>query len=356
MKILFLVPYPIGAAPSQRFRFEQYFQFLDQAGIQYDIQSFLDQKTWSILYLPGHYTHKIFGILGGFLRRWKKMFGLSQYDYVFIHREAAPLGPPIFEWWVAKAGKKKIIYDFDDAIWLENVSESNRLFSGLKWYDKVHQIIRWSYKISCGNDFLADFARSINPSAYAVVNPTTIDMHHWHNREKDQNTAEIVIGWTGSHSTIPYLNDLVPVLKKLNEKYQYTFQVISNRKPDWDLPNLRFLPWSKDSEIDDLMQLNVGVMPMPDDQWTRGKCGFKALQYMSLGIPAVVSPVAVNKKIVDQGLNGFLCQTEQEWYEALEQLIQDQSVRIKMGQASKNKILSHYSVASNRANFLNLFS
>lgn len=353
MKILFIVPYPIASAPSQRFRFEQYFEALKKEGIQYEVQSFIDEATWDILYKKGFVLKKIFGILKGFLRRKLLFFKLRQYHRVFIHREAAPIGPPIFELMLAKVFRKKIIYDFDDAIWLENVSESNKIVSKLKWYSKVSSIIKWSEKISCGNDFLCGYAKMYNKNV--VLNPTTIDMFNLHNETKNQNSDKFVIGWTGTHSTIKYLEPIVPVIEQLEKQFDFDFLVISNRKPDWNLKSLKYLDWQKETEVADLLKMNIGLMPIPDDDWAKGKCGFKALQYMSLGIPALVSPVAVNKEIVDNGINGYWCNSNEEWKTAITTLIQDADLRVKMGVAAKEKIKNHYSVESNTVNFLNLF-
>ncbi|UOQ76187.1 hypothetical protein MUN84_16530 [Hymenobacter sp. 5516J-16] len=184
MQILFLVPYPTGKAPSQRFRFEQYFDFLTAAGYRYRVAPFISEATWAILYKPGHQLQKVAGILGGFLRRFGLLFVVPKYDYVFIHREASPIGPPVFEWVIAKLLGKKIIYDFDDAIWIPNTSEANKIVAGVKWHHKVGSICRWAYKVSCGNAYLRDYARQFNPNA--VVNPTTIDTEHLHNQVRDQ--------------------------------------------------------------------------------------------------------------------------------------------------------------------------
>jgi glycosyltransferase involved in cell wall biosynthesis len=355
MKILFVVPYPEGAAPSQRFRFEQYFSALREKGIAFSVHSFLDEKTWAILYKPGHGRQKAVGILKGFIRRVLLLFRVPGYDYVFIHREASPVGPPFFEWMASRVLRKRIIYDFDDAIWLPNTSESNKIAAGLKWHQKVGNICRWAYKVSCGNTYLQNFALQHNPNAF--VNPTTIDTEHLHNQVKNQEGLGVpVIGWTGTHSTLRYLDPLVPVLQKLEAKHKFEFRVISNQPPDFSLCSLVYQPWQKSTEILDLLHFQVGVMPLEDDQWAKGKCAFKALQYMALGIPALVSPVGMNTEVVDHGLNGYLCQDQEEWYNYLERLIQEKELRISLGKAAREKVVQTYSVLANRENFLSLFS
>ncbi len=354
MKILFLVPYPIGEAPSQRFRFEQYFGMMRDQGIAFDVSPFLDNESWNVLYAKGKLAAKFFGILRGFFRRIKDVLLSRDYDYVFIHREAAPLGPPVFEWLIAKLFSKKIIYDFDDAIWLPNVSESNQLFSKIKWYHKVSSICRWSHLISCGNDFLKDYALQFNNKV--VVNPTIVNTENHYNKIKEHKRGKTIIGWTGTHSTIQYLNDLLPVLKKLEEENDVEIRIISNAPPNLPLKSLKYIPWKKSSEIEDLLSFDIGIMPLPDDEWAKGKCGFKLIQYLSLGIPAVSSPVGVNGKIIDDGVSGFLCNTHDEWLKALQDLISDPEKRKRFGEKGRQRIISHFSAIANSPLFLRTFA
>jgi glycosyltransferase involved in cell wall biosynthesis len=353
MKILFIVPYPTDKAPSQRFRFEQYYQLLNEKGIEYDIKPFLSNEIWDILYLPGRFAKKALGILGGLFKRFFLLFKLKEYDYIFIHREATPIGPSFFEYFASRWLKKKIVYDFDDAIWIPNYSEANSFFSFLKGYGNVHKICSYAYKISCGNEFLCDYAKQFNTNV--VYNPTTIDTNNYHNRVKDQTGDEFVIGWTGSHSTIRYIGEIIPVLAKLEKKYAFTFRVISDLKPEFELNSLEYVKWKKESEIEDLLGFNIGIMPLVNDKWANGKCGFKALQYMSLGIPALVSPVGVNSRIVDHGLNGFICDTPEEWETAIETLLLNRETLGEMSKQTRKKIIDHYSVKSNSDNFIELF-
>ena len=356
MRILFLVPYPLGRAPSQRFRFEQYLDALLAAGHTYHLAPFISVATWNILYQPGRAGAKALGILSGFVRRLALLFRVPRYDFVFVHREAAPVGPPVFEWIISKVLVKKIIYDFDDAIWLANTSEANKIAAGVKWHHKVSNICRWAYKNSCGNTYLADYARQFNPCA--VINPTTIDTVHLHNQVRDQAApGRLVIGWTGTHSTLKYLDQVVPVLAKLeDEGLEFEFRVISNQSPVLPLRSLVFLPWCKDTEIADLLGFHVGLMPLEDDLWAQGKCAFKALQYMALGIPALVSPVGMNTEVVQHGQNGYVCCTSADWETGLRQLLADPTLRQRLGQAAHATVEARYSVAANMPNFLGLFA
>ena len=354
MKIAFLVPYPAGEAPSQRFRFEQYFDLLEQKNIAYQVYSFLDQKTWEILYKPGHALSKITGIVLGFMRRFLLLFQLSSVDFVFIHREITPIGPPIFEWIIAKILRKKIIYDFDDAIWIPNTSANNMVVAGIKWHAKVGNICAWAHKVSVGNAFLRNYALQFNEEVY--YNPTTIDTVNLHCQLSNHDIEKPVIGWTGSHSTMVYLADIVPVIAELSQEFDFDFVVISNKAPDFKLENLKFIPWCKATEIRDLATLNIGIMPLTNDAWANGKCGFKALQYMALGIPALVSPVGVNEEIVSNDFNGFVCSSPSDWKNALESLLLSAANRKRLGVNARQFIEEKYSVLSNENNFLSLFT
>lgn len=377
MKIVFLAPYPVDEAPSQRFRFEQYDTLLLQRGFKTTFQSFLSRATWKLFYGSGNVSKKAFALLIGFLKRFLSLLLVPTFDYVFIHREVTPIGPPIFEWVIAKVFRKKIIYDFDDAIWLTDKTNESGLEKIIRWRSKVASICKWSYKVSCGNEYLAAYARQYNSNV--VVNPTTIDTERVHliNPLPDpvpaclpvrqaspkhhgipaQGRDEVVIGWTGSHSTLKYLESIESVLQTVEHEFPHvSFLVIADRKPDLKLTRLIFIPWNKETEASDLLKIDIGIMPLPDDEWTKGKCGFKALQYMAMEIPCVVSPVGVNTSIIEHGVNGFLAASEKEWADYLRTLISDAEVRKSLGKAGRKKVIAQYSVKSNTENFLRLFS
>jgi len=282
---------------------------------------------------------------------------MRHFDIIFIHREASPFGPPLFEWLFMKASGKYSIFDFDDAIWIPNASETNWMTKYLKRFKNTNNCCRWASTVSAGNKFLADYARGFNENV--VVNPTTIDTKKWTLTNKqaivDNNNSQLRIGWTGSHSTVQYLDELFPVLVELEKKISFQFHVICDVPPKFQLRSMKFIKWSKQSEIDDLLKLDVGVMPLPDNVWTRGKCGFKALQYMALGIPAVVSNVGVNSEIVDHEVNGCICKNSDDWLLYLSKLMTDKEYLMRLSNHTREKIISNYSLQSNKENFLKLF-
>lgn len=348
--ILFITPYPKGEAPSQRFRFEQYLSTLEN---KYDIKqrSFWNKKSWDSLYQKSNFFIKFFNFLTAFIYRFFLLFKLYKFDYIFIHREATPIGPPFIEFTIAKILQKKIIYDFDDAIWIHNVSDKNKAVKYLKSNWKVKFICKWSYKVVCGNNYLSTYAKQFNDNV--VVIPTTIDFNYHKNIEK--NDSLLTIGWTGTHSTLKHLDFLIPTIKRLENDFEFKFLVISDKKPTYSLKSLEFIAWNKTSEIEDLNRINIGVMPLYDSKWEKGKCGFKGLQYMSLGVPTVMSPIGVNTEIINDKKNGFLAKEEDEWYIILSELLVNPELRKNIGQAGKLTIKHRYSVAVNTPKYLNLF-
>jgi len=343
-KILFLTPYPSGTAGSQRFRFEQYFDALKANGYVIANQSFLDTATWDILYLPGNTIKKIWGVVKGFLRRVLMLIRSFNYDYIFIHREASPIGPPIFEWILCKVLNKNVIYDYDDAIWKENTTNSNRIASFVKWSHKVASISKWSTKVSVGNAFLADYAKQFNKQV--VINPTTIDTIN-HHVPKQHDDEKVVIGWTGTHSTLQYLEPIADILNEIIDSRNIELLIIANQEPKSAIKKFTF--------IDDLNMISIGLMPLKDDEWAKGKCGFKALQFMALEKPVLVSPVGVNGAIVENGVSGYHCTNAQEWKQGLLELIDDIALRKKMGINGRKKVENEFSVKCNTENFLSLF-
>ncbi len=354
MRILFLAPYPVNESPSQRYRFEHYLSFLKAQGLQYDYKPFLSLAAWKIIFKPGNFFKKSTAILWGFCKRFFQLFSIPRYDFIFIHREATPVGPPFFEWIYAKVFRKKIIYDFDDAIWIPFTSENNKKGSSLKNFGKVAKICRWAYKISAGNEYLASFSRQYNSNV--IIVPTVVDTEEVHNRLQNQDTDSISIGWTGTHSTLKYLDIILPVLQELQDKYSFAFIVIADKDPELPLKKYKFIKWTKENEAADLLSFHIGLMPLYDDEISKGKCGFKAIQYMSLGIPAVVSPVGVNTIIVDEGISGFIAASSAEWKQKLELLLTNTALRTSLGTAARKKIEKDYSVVATRQLFLNLFA
>jgi glycosyltransferase involved in cell wall biosynthesis len=353
-RIAFLVQLPKNVSPGQRFRFEQIEPILEQHNYKVDTFPFINEKTYKVFYQKGFFLRKFLGFLQGFVNRFFFLFVSGRYDFIFLQREAMPVGPPVFEWLMAKVLRKKIVYDFDDAIWLPEKNNGG-LFRFIKCFWKIKYICKWSCKISVGNEYLSDYAKKYNKNV--IVIPTCVNTVSRYNVLKEhQDTNKVVIGWTGSHSTLKYLNPVYRVLLKLEKEKNFDFLVICDRPPEFSFKSLKFKRWDPELEIQDLASFDIGIMPLTNDQWSEGKCGFKLIQNLSLGIPAVTSPVGVNKKIIEYGVNGFLCATDVEWETALKKLLDDVELRKQMGLAGRKKIEIQYSIQSQKEKFLGLFS
>jgi glycosyltransferase involved in cell wall biosynthesis len=257
------------------------------------------------------------------------------------------------EWIIRHVLKIPFIYDFDDAIWMpDTVNTQSTLLKFTKYPEKVGHICRWSYKVSCGNSFLADFAKQHNPSVSII--PTTIDTQNYHIPVHPDHTP-LIIGWTGSHSTLPYLEELIPVLKNLRNRFDFVLKVICNKQPGFKFPGLVYINWSKQSEIAELNAMDIGIMPLPDTDWSKGKCGFKILQYMALEKPAVASAVGVNTEIIQHAQNGLLCYRQSDWSHNLELLLTDKGLRNKLGKNGRVTVEHHYSKSAIATSFMSLF-
>jgi glycosyltransferase involved in cell wall biosynthesis len=350
-------PYPKGEVAAQRFRIEQYIPYL-QKHFDIKIRSFWSIKTWKILYKKGYFFQKFFGLSTGYTKRILWLVPAMRADYIYILREATPIGPPFIEWILAKVMHKKIIYDFDDAIWLPNQSEVNRgMVKHLKYHSKVDKICSWAYKVSVGNNFLAEYASRFNNNV--VIIPTTIDTENLHNPDiypKTKNTLPI-IGWTGTHSTLRQLDILRPVLDELIREIPFEFHIICDEFPKETRDYIRHIHWNKGSEIEDLLQFDIGVMPLYNNEWEKGKCGFKLLQYMALEIPSIASDVGVNSEIINHPDLGMLIYHNYpgEWNLAFRQLLSDSKLRKEMGMNARKRVIEKYSVLANKDKVLGLF-
>lgn len=351
-KILIVCPYPEGKAPSQRFRFEQYLPYMRANGLEVVVKSFWNAKQWPAIYGGSSIGYRVLSTVMAFVKRFFLLFTLPQYDTIFIHREATPIGPPWWEWCAAKVFRKRLIYDFDDAVWLPNSSKANeKLVGRFKNHGKTGKIVGWCEVVFAGNSFLADYALQFCDNVLIV--PTTIDLN-LHNSETPTakgDDAQITIGWTGTHSTLKQLEPLFPLLEMVHRQHPFRFLLIADIPPEIMPDFVEFRKWKKETEIEDLLEMDIGIMPLYDTAWERGKCGFKALQYMALEIPAVVSAVGVNTEIVEDRVNGFVCEPISDtdtdhypkWERGLVELLKSEELRVQLGENGKRRVEAKYS-------------
>lgn len=355
-RILFVASHRPDRSPAQRFRFEQYLDFLKGNGYDYHFSYLITEQDDKVFYAPGNMMSKFSIFLKSYFRRLKDVIDAGDYDIIFVQREAFMTGSYFFEKMFARS-KAKLVFDFDDAIWNHDVSEANRRFGWLKNPSKTGKIIGLSDLVIAGNQYLADYALRFNKNV--IIIPTTIDTDEYTPLPKQRaSTDPVVIGWSGSITTIRHFELAIPFLRELKNKYgdRVAFKVIGDGSYKNDELGITGLPWKKEDELKQLCTFDIGIMPIPDDDWSKGKCGLKGLQYMALEIATVMSPVGVNTAIISDGSNGFLASATQEWVEKISGLIDDESLRLRLGRQARQTVIDHYSVKSQQPVYLNAFN
>ena len=343
VRVLALSPIPEEGAGC-RFRIAQYIPYLREAGFDVTISSFYTPEFFRLVYKPGNYVRKALSFLRLAARRCRELNDLDSYDLVFLYREAIPLGPPLIERAIARRGKP-IVLDFDDAIFMSNVSEANRAIGFLKNPGRVAELIGKSTRVVVGNEFLASYARRY--SDQVTVIPTAVDTDRFVPRLEApvQAGRELVVGWIGSPTTFPYLQALAGVLAEVAGQHRFRLKVSGAGQPV-HFPGVTVdeEPWSMANEVNLFNTCDIGVYPLTDDDWSRGKCGFKAIQCMACGVPVVAAAVGVNREIITDGVDSFLASTPREWAEKLGRLLSDPELRARMAAAGRLTIEKRYSL------------
>ncbi len=348
MKILFLVPYP-SEGPSNRYRVEQYLPYLEKAGIEYCLRPFISSDFFKILHKPGNRLRKMFYFLSSTRRRLADLINVSHFDMVFVHIEAFPFGPAIFEWLFSKMNKP-IIYDFEDAVYLPDFRRGNKFLQFIRNPSKFYQIINLSSQVIVCNKYMRDFVSRYNPNVTII--PTSIDTEKF-TLKNFKSDKRIVIGWIGSCSTSIYLKPLVSVFQQLRKKYDFILKITGAGR-DFDVPGLNIVKqdWSLPDEVKNFQDIDIGIYPLPNDERALAKTPFKTIQYLSVGVASVVSKVGANVDIIKDGTNGFLAEDENEWIEKISALIENPDMRMKMGLAGRKAVEEKYSLSVNAPKFL----
>ena len=349
-KILFIAAHRPDRSPSQRFRFEQYLCFLKEQGFEYEFSYLISPEDDKIFYSPGNILRKLNILLKSFRKRMRDARAARNFDIVFVQREAFMTGSTFFEKKLKSSGAK-LVFDFDDAIWMLDTSNANKRFEWMKDPEKTSRIIAMADMVFAGNAYLAGYAQRFNKNVKIV--PTTIDTDEYVRMQVPKDDA-VCIGWSGSITTIKHFEYAVPFLKRIKQKYgdKVKIKVIGDASYVNEELGIKGLGWNKQDEIKELSSFDIGIMPLPDDEWAKGKCGLKGLQYMALEVPTIMSPVGVNSEIIDDGANGFLATTEDEWVEKLSGLIDSKQQREAMGKAARATVLDEYSVYAQQGNYL----
>lgn len=352
-RVLVLAAHRPGRSPSQRFRFEQFMRPLKAHGFDFELSNLLDAADDGVFYGNGSPAVKAVVVAKSALKRLADCRRFRDFDIVFVQREAWMLGSTFFERRIKGSGAK-FVFDFDDSIWLMDTSAANKRWEWLKNPRKTEENIRLADLVFAGNPYLADFARQLNPNVHVV--PTTIDTEAYTPAPFSREKSPLTVGWSGSVTTIRHFEFARPALSRVKDRFgdKAAFQIIGDGTFRDAALGIAGLPWRPESEVDDLRRFDIGIMPLPNDDWARGKCGLKGLQYMALGIPTVMSPVGVNSDIIRHGENGYLAGTDEEWLECLSLLLESPDLRKRIGDAGRATVQERYSVAANIGRYKDL--
>jgi len=352
-KLLILCPFPEGVAAGQRLKYEQYFEHWRENGYDITVSCFMDLPMWSIVYSSGRYSKKVLGTLRGYFRRIKDLYSIHQYDVVYIHMWVTPLGTSLFER-VVRILSKRLIYDIEDNIFFEKSNSFNPIVKLLKSPEKIKFLIRRADHVISSSPFLNDYCLESNNKKKCTYISSSVDTNRFVPANSYNNDNKVVIGWTGTFSSKPYLDLLRNVFLKLHEKYDFRLRVIGNF--DYELPgiDLEVIRWTKNNEVHDLQGIDIGVYPLVDDRWVLGKSGLKAIQYMAFALPTVATNVGTTPKIIQHKVNGWLVKTDAEWIEALSTLLKDFELRRKLGEAARKTVVENYSTQIIKSKYLSI--
>jgi len=349
MKILFIVPYP-SEGPSNRYRVEQYLPYLKEIGAQYSLRPFISSDFFKILYKNSNRPKKFLYFLSATTKRLLDSIKCAKYDLIFIHIESLPFGPAILEWFYRKLGKP-IIYDFEDAIYMSDFKGRGRIMNFLRYPNRFYQILGLSSHVIVCNKYMRNFVYPYNPNITVI--PTSIDTEKFKVANSNYSNKKPVIGWIGSHTTAYCLKPLTRVFTELAKKYDFVLKIIGGSK-DYSIPKVNVIneEWTLKKDVENFQSLDIGVYPLPNDERAMAKTPFKTVQYMSVGVASVVSRIGGNREIIQDGVNGFLVDTEDEWFEKLSLLIKNPELRKKIGLAGRMTVEDRYSIKMNAPKFL----
>ena len=350
MKVLGLASYPIEAAAT-RYRLAQFVGPLADRGIRLTIKPFLDSKLFAKLYRPGGLPGKAMTLATSGVRRLRDVLLMKQADVILVQREAMIFGPPLIEWLAIRVLKRPMVLDLDDATYVSYTSPTyGRLGQTLKWFSKTDDLIRWATIVTCGNRSIAEYAES--KGATTRIIPTVVDTDIFcpaTTAARNPDDAP-VLGWIGTHSTFPYLEAIFPVLRRLAESHRFKLKIVGSGREKVKLPgvDVENLDWKLAREVADFQSFDVGLYPIDPtlyaEKWAAGKSGFKAIQYMAVGIPFVAAPVGAMKDIGEPGVTHLHAETEADWERALSGLLTERSQREEMGAAGRRHVIQNYSL------------
>lgn len=348
MKVLAFASYPVEAAAT-RYRLHQFIEPLAERGIVLKLSPFLDSKLFASFYQSSAAAKTAIKLLPASLKRLGHAFDARDADVILIQREAMIFGPPVIEWLAMRFSGRPMVLDLDDPTYVPYTSPTyGNVGKLLKWFRKTDDLIRWASVVTCGNRAIAEYVQSKGTAA--VVIPTVVDTDVFH--PVGSQNKQVVLGWVGTHSTFPYLESIFPVLRDLARDHDFQLKIVGAGKREVEIPGVKIenLEWQLSREVADFQSFDIGLYPIDAslyaDTWAAGKSGFKAIEYMSVGIPYVATPVGVLGEIGQPGTTHFNATAPDEWRDSLSKLILDRERRRTMGIAGRQHVLDHYTLGA----------
>jgi glycosyltransferase involved in cell wall biosynthesis len=324
---------------SSRLRTLQYHRYLNEAGFEVEYAAFFDDQYLRKLY-SGEDTKG--DMIKYFSKRVSRMRQAPEPKVIWIEKEALPWLP----WFLEKSllpASVPIVSDYDDAVFHRY---DRHRFGPVRWLlgRKIDRVMKRSQLVTAGNAYLADRARHAGAEQVEIV-PTVVDLSDYTVRSSSLMSSPVRVGWIGTpHTWDTFGRDFYHQINGTLVACDARFRAVGAKLSAEIAGNLEIVPWQEETEVLSIQSMDIGVMPLPDAPWTRGKCGYKLIQYMACGLPVVASPVGVNKEIVEHGVNGFLAESDEEWRTAVGALITDPQLRHRMGAAGRQKVESKYSL------------
>lgn len=326
-RILALVPSELGHSPGQRSTIELWERPLREAGFELEYAPFETPTLRRVLSRKGRVVSKSMEMLRSYSHRVRLLRDLTGFDGVYVYREAALIGPAVLERWIVQQ-RRPIIYSLDDPLYVPYVSPANGWLSYLKFFGKVATICRLSRVVIVNTRFHGEFAQKYNRNVREI--PSLVDETLYSYEAGVARPGPACVGWSGSPSTATNLALVRTALEELAKRVHYRLHLIGAER--LEIPGIACTaqPWRRETEVSDLRQLDIGLVPLPDNEWNRRKFNMKAAQYMALGIVPVATPLGANPDILAHGRNGFLATTTEEWTACLETLVTDERLRSEM--------------------------
>jgi glycosyltransferase involved in cell wall biosynthesis len=354
-KILIICPFPTDSAAGQRLKYEQYFGSWKEAGYEITVSSFMDESMWSIVYLKGRYLDKVLGTIRGYFRRIHDLFRISKYDVIYIFHWATPFGSVLYERTV-RSLSKRLIYDIEDSISKVDINEVNSITASLKNINKHNFLMKVADYVITSSPSLNNYCLNVNDRKKCKYISSSVDVNRFLPINTYNNTKKVTIGWTGTFSSIKYLELLRGVFKELRKICDFKLFIIGNFEYKFPEMDLEVVQWSKEREVEYMQRIDIGIYPLSDTPWVHGKSGLKAIQYMAFGLPTVATNVGTTPKIIEHMENGWLVDSDKEWVKALETLIKDFELRKKLGQAARRTIVNRYSTGVIKTEYLSIIN